>query len=735
MMEYRRVSEKRGRPPHTTARVIKRRIAMIFLVAVAFIFLLVVRLIYLQVWKNAALTAQALQQRMRPVPVDARRGTIYDRNGQKLAISLSADAIYIIPAEVRNPQETAGRLAKILKLDYGEVYRRVISHSASEWVKKRVPLEEAREIRRLDLPGVGIVENPQRFYPNGKLASHLLGIAGIDNQGLEGIEYQYDRNLRGVAGRVLAEQDAGGQEIPEGIRRYVPAENGDDLTLTIDKVIQYVAERELKKAVQASGAKRGAFTIMNPRTGEILAMAVFPEFDPNEYARYPAASRRNTALTDLYEPGSTFKAITAAAAIEENLVNPESPERTFDDPGYIVVPGGRIRCWKEGGHGRQSFVEAVENSCNPVFATLGMELGGQRFYDYIRAFGFGNPTGIDFPGEAAGQMRPVNSLRQIDLANIGFGQGLGVTPLQLLTAISAIANDGKLVKPYLVKEIRGADGRLIRENQPVEVRQVLSFRTAREMRRIMRSVVVNGSGKRADIEGYRVAGKTGTAQVPESGGYSDSKVVASFVGFAPADDPVIAGLVTLYEPTSQETFGGVIAAPVFKTVIADALNYLKVPPKYEPAPEPGRGPSGEIMVIVPNVRYFLALDEAGKILQKAGLKFAITGSGEVVVDQIPKPGARVPQGTTVLLHLSRRGQVVGEESLLQGSARPTDTRLGVRIPDLQGSTMREAAETLERAGLRFRPAGSGLAVKQNPAAGSRVRGGTLVIVEFKPPAG
>ncbi|MGE5576395.1 MAG: penicillin-binding transpeptidase domain-containing protein [Syntrophothermus sp.] len=709
---------------------------MIFLVAVAFIFLLAVRMIYLQVWQNAALTAHALQQRMRPVPVDARRGTIYDRNGQKLAISLSADAVYVIPPEVKNPQETAGRLAKILKLDYAEVYRRVTSRSASEWIKKRVPLDQAKEIRRLDLPGVGIVENPQRFYPNGSLAAHLLGFAGIDNQGLEGLEYQYDRNLRGVGGRVLAEQDAGGQEIPDGIRRYIPAENGDDLVLTIDKVIQYVAERELKKAVRASGAKKGTFIIMNPRTGEILAMAVFPEFDPNDYARYPAANRRNIALTDIYEPGSTFKAITAAAAIEENLVNSESPERVFNDPGYVLVPGGRVNCWKEGGHGRQSFVEAVENSCNPVFATLGIELGGQRFYDYVRAFGFGSQTGIDFPGETGGRIRPVNTLRQIDLANIGFGQGLGVTPLQLLTAISAIANDGRLVKPYLVKEIRGADGRLIKENQPTEIRQVLSFKTAREMRRILRSVVVNGSGKRADIEGYRVAGKTGTAQVPEAGRYSDSKVVSSFVGFTPAEDPVIAGLVALYEPTSQETFGGVIAAPVFRTVVADVLNYLKVPPKYEPPPEPGRGPAGEIMVIVPNVRYFLALDEAKKILQKAGLKFAVTGAGEVVVDQIPKPGAKVPQGTTILLHLSRKGQLVGEEAVFQQeSARPTDTRLEVKIPDLEGLTMRQAAEALERVGLRFRPMGSGLAVNQNPAAGSRVRGGTLVTVEFQPPSG
>ncbi|MGE5552446.1 MAG: penicillin-binding transpeptidase domain-containing protein [Betaproteobacteria bacterium] len=636
--------------------VVRRRVALLFFLAAGCFLFLAGRLFWVQVIQNSFLTSRALEQRLHPVPIDPRRGTIFDRNGEKLAVSISADAVYVVPAEVtrdrhkakENAELVARRLAQLLHMEEQEkeILAKVRRRSSSEWIKKKVPPEQARAVREANLPGVGVVENPQRFYPNHALASQVLGIAGIDNQGLEGLEVWYDRYLRGLPGRVEAERDAHGNIIPGGIKRYIPPRDGADIYLTIDKVIQYIAERELAKALQETGAKKGVVLVMRPKTGEILALANLPSFDPNDYAKYPAQYRRNTAVSDLYEPGSTFKVITAATALEERVT---TPERKFNDPGFLRVGKHTIHCWLPGGHGVQTFVEGVEHSCNTVFGTLGMEIGEERFYNYIRAFGFGQPTGIDFPGEADGIVHVPGSIALVGWVNVGFGQGITVTPLQLLTAVSAVANDGRLMRPYLVKEIRDAKGTRLKVTQPTEVRQVISAATAREMRRILRSVVVNGSGKRADVPGYRPAGKTGTAQVAEAGGYSHSKVIASFVGFAPFDDPEVAALVALYEPTSGVTFGGVIAAPVFQAVVRDTLTYLKVPPVVDEKPKSEGGEEAGALVMVPNIRNY-PRGEASAILTRAGLGFGFEGDGEVVVDQVPKPGARVARGTRILLH-------------------------------------------------------------------------------------
>ncbi|MDI6870242.1 MAG: penicillin-binding transpeptidase domain-containing protein [Bacillota bacterium] len=635
--------------------VVRRRVAFLFLLATGCLFFLAGRLFWVQVIKNSFLTSHALEQRLHPVPIDPRRGTIYDRNGEKLAVSISADAVYVIPAEVgrdrrkakENAELVARRLAQLLHMEdrEREILEKVQRRSSSEWIKKKVPPDQARAVREADLPGVGVVENPQRFYPNHSLAAQVLGIAGIDNQGLEGIEVAYDRYLKGLPGRVEAERDAHGNIIPGGIKRYIPPRDGADLYLTIDKVIQYIAERELGRALKETGAKKGVVLVVRPKTGEILALANLPSFDPNDYPAYPAEKRRNTAICDTYEPGSTFKVITAATALEERVT---TPERQFHDPGFLRIGKHTIHCWRDGGHGTQTFVEGVENSCNTVFGTLGMEIGEERFYNYIRAFGFGQPTGIDFPGEADGVVHVPGSIALVGWVNVGFGQGITVTPLQLLMAVSAVANDGRLMRPYLVKEIRGAKGERLAVTQPTEVRQVISAATAREMRRILRSVVVNGSGKRADVPGYRPAGKTGTAQVAEAGGYSHTKVVASFVGFAPFDDPEVAVLVALYEPTCGVTFGGVIAAPVFQAVVRDTLSYLRVPPVVEPK-EKVEEDAGAQVVVVPNARNY-PRGEATTILGRAGLSFGFVGEGEIVVDQVPKPGARVARGTRVVLH-------------------------------------------------------------------------------------
>jgi stage V sporulation protein D (sporulation-specific penicillin-binding protein) len=635
--------------------VVRRRVAYLFLLATGCLVFLAGRLFWVQVVRNSFLTSHALEQRLHPVPIDPRRGAVYDRKGEKLAVSISADAVYVVPAEIAKDPAKAKqkaelvvrRLVQLLHLEGQEqdILARILRHSSSEWIKKKVAPAEARAVRDAELPGVGVVENPQRFYPNHALAAQVLGIAGIDNQGLEGLEVWYDRYLKGVPGRVEAERDAHGVIIPGGLKRYIPPRDGANVYLTLDKVVQYIAERELAKALKETGAKRGVILVMRPKTGELLAVANLPSFDPNDFNSYPSENRRNRAVSDTFEPGSTFKIITAATALEERVT---TPERRFFDPGFLRVGKDVIHCWRDGGHGNQSFVEGVENSCNTVFGTLGMEIGEERFYNYIRAFGFGQPTGIDFPGEGDGVVHVPGSIALVGWVNVGFGQGLTMTPLQLLTAVSAVANDGRLMRPYLVKEVRDAAGTRLTAVQPTEVRQVISTGTAKELRRILRSVVVNGSGKRADVPGYRPAGKTGTAQMAEAGGYSRTKVVASFAGFAPFDDPEISVLVALFEPTTSVTFGGVIAAPVFQAVARDTLAYLRVPPAVEPGPNEGTA-TATGQVSVPNARNY-PRGEAAAIVTRAGLGFGFAGEGEIVVDQVPKPGALVAKGTRVVLH-------------------------------------------------------------------------------------
>lgn len=743
--------------PAITHLLVKRRIAWIFIGSAVFILILVIRMFYLQVVQNYWLTENALRQRMRPVPVEAKRGVIFDRNMEKLAVSVSADAVYAVPVEVKDPEGEARILADKLDLEYDWVLSRLKTKQAMVWIKKRITTDEARETRRMNLPGIGVVENPQRFYPNGSLAASVLGIAGIDNQGLEGLEVYYDKYLRGVPGQVVAERDAKGVTIPGGLERYIPPQDGDSLVLTIDKVIQYIAERELKKAVAETGSKKGAVLVMDPMTGEMLAMATYPSFDPNRYADFPASARRNFVVSDQYEPGSTFKIVTASAALEEGLV---TPERRFFDPGFITIDGVTMRCWLDGGHGSQSFVEAVENSCNPVFAQLGMELGPERFYKHITDFGFGQPTGIDFPGEASGIVNKPGSVQRVSWATVGFGQGISVTPLQLLNAAATIANGGKVLRPHLVKEIRSSDGKVIESFGGGPVRQAISKQTSDTMRRILRSVVVNGSGKRADVPGYRVAGKTGTAQVPEGGRYVPGKVVASFVGFAPFDDPKVAVLVTLYEPTVGVTYGGVVAAPVFSAVVADIMEYLRIPPKVtpddvqlRPGEEPGQPVPPAADVVVPNVKSSL-LEQAKAALVEAGLTWQTVGEGELVADQVPKPGAHVQPGATVLLYLSPGGEgggaIPGEPPPSEAFGVLRDTRAGVpppgatgdseagvardlvRVPDLTGTTIAVAAEVLENAKLRLRISGSGIASAQSPRPGAFVAPGTEVTVQFTP---
>ncbi|NLW55396.1 MAG: PASTA domain-containing protein [Firmicutes bacterium] len=691
--------------------VIRKRTTLLLLGIFGIMGVLIGRLFFIQGIKAGYYQKIAEEQRLRDIRVEPMRGTIFDRNLNTLAFSFDTESIYAIPYQVKNPKADAEVIAEKLKLSVNDVYNRLIKKTSFVWLKMKPLPEEVQGIMEARIPGVEVAQKAQRFYLRGSLAAHLLGITGIDNQGLEGIENYYDQYLRGIPGSEQAEYDSRGNYIPLGERRFIQAQNGYSLVLTIDQVIQYIAEREIEKAVLENGAKRGAVILMDPMTGEILALANYPTFDPNHYASYPSAVRRNWVLVDQFEPGSTFKIVTAAAAMEEGVVHRSSQ---FFDPGFLVVEDRRLRCWRAGGHGSQTFTEAVENSCNPVFSTLALRLGTDKFLHYLEAFGFGQQTGVDFPGEAKGIIPPRSRIKNVELATIGFGQGISVTPLQLLNALSAVANGGELLQPRLVKEIRSSDGKeVLNRFEPKKIRRVLSEKTAAELSLILQSAVENGSGNRARIEGYSVAGKTGTAQKPQGGIYGQERI-ASFIGFAPVEAPRVAGIIILDEPQGPVKYGGVIAAPFFSTIVGETLKYLGVKPQRK-----GEGmeqPSGESSVVVPNILR-LPRAEALRILGQTNLTYRELGTGEYVIAQSPKAGVTVKPKTTILLYYDEASRYRKELST-------------VLVPDLTGLSLPEVEKRLTEMGLQLATNGSGIAMRQNPAPGSRLTIGATVTVYF-----
>jgi len=673
--------------------------------------LLVVRLAWIQFVTGKELQARAIDSRLRNIDVKAKRGIIYDQNGSPLAISVSADSVYAVPSQVRRSkkiEEIAAKLAEVLELDKEEVKKKLNKHVAFEWIKRRVPDEKIKQLKELDLPGINFVEENRRYYPKGKLAAHILGFAGIDNQGLNGIELTYDKELKGVSGKIMIEYDAAGREIPNAMHRYIPPIDGHSLYLTIDETIQYIAERELDQMMKIKQAKRGAIIVMDVKTGGILALANSPAFDPNNFADYDKSTWRNFAVSDAYEPGSTFKTVVTSAAMEENVV---SINDRFYCPGYIKIGKEIIKCWRSyRPHGSQSFIEGVQNSCNPVFVTLGLRLGKELFFKYLSGFGFGKKTGIELPGEATGILVPKSRAKDIDLGTMAIGQANAVTPIQLVRAVAAIANDGWLMKPQLVKEIRDFEGNLIREIKPEPVRQVISKQISEKVRYILETVVSEGTGKNARIEGYKVAGKTGTAQkILPGGGYSHSEYVASFVGFAPADKPRIACLVIVDSPQGVY-YGGTVAAPVFKNVVRDTLRYLEIPPEVVNDVK-----NIEEKVTVPNVKN-QKLNQALKELKSIGLKVKVEGQGDQVIIQLPPAGSEVIKGSNIILYT--QDEFSNE----------------VVVPDLKGSTIKEANKILSEMGLQMAPQGSGLASLQDPQPGSKVEKGSIIRVKFKSPS-
>lgn len=666
--------------------------------------LLAGRLVYLQVWQSSRYTQLAQAQRLRPTVIDARRGSILDRNYKTLAVSAGAYAVYVLPHLTRDPVATAMKLAPYLAMSKAEIAQVLTDQKTNIWLTRKLPIETAKSIDALGLPGIRLLERPQRFYPQGTLAAQVLGIAGIDNQGLEGLEFYYNQYLQGTPGRLEKERDATQREIPGGIERLIPPTNGYDLILTIDSTIQYIAEREIESAVLNSNSDSGIILIVNPNTGEIYANAIYPTFDPNNYQSYPTENRRNVSVTDQYEPGSTFKIFTAASALDSGIT---TQERSFYSGRSWSVGGGAVRSWNGTGHGQISFLQAVENSDNITFAQLAVEMKPELFHPYLAKFGFGERMGIDYPGEGRGVLPKPGQIRHGELlqwANIGFGQGVAVTPLQLIMATAAVANGGALLRPYYVAEIRDERGKVIERTQPHTLAEPISQATSKEMLEILRSAVVNGSGGRAEIIGFHVAGKTGTAEVPEQGGYGDKRI-ASFVGFAPANDPAIVALVALHNPQTDVRFGGVLAAPVFQKVAEQTLEYLGIKRRKASTEQ-------SIMTVVPNVRNFPLADARQSILQ-AGLQWSYENPGQIVIDQIPGPGSRVAPQTTINLYF-------------YDEINPTI----VTIPNLIGHSMRDASAILSEIGLRLRIIGSGMAHRQTPQPGTKVPVGSVIEVEF-----
>ncbi|TMV46665.1 stage V sporulation protein D [Paenibacillus mesophilus] len=630
-----------------------RRRLFVALVASGILFAaLAIRLAYVQLWIGGELAQKAEDLWRRNIPFAAKRGEIWDRSGVRLTYNVSSPSIMAIPAQVKDARATAAELARVLQMSEEDIYKSLTKRESSVYIRpggRKITEEKAAEVRNLNLPGIEVAEDNKRYYPFGSFASHILGFTGIDNQGLTGVEASYNSELRGINGSVSYLSDAAGREMPNTSEQYQPPKDGLNLQLTIDKNIQSYLERELDQAMVQHQAKSAIGIAMDPNTGEILAMSARPTYDPTNFREYPSeVYNRNLPIWMTYEPGSTFKIITLAAALEEKKV--DLKRDSFFDPGFIEVGGARLRCWKRGGHGSQTFLQVVENSCNPGFVALGQRLGKESLFDYIRRFGFGQKTGIDLGGEENGIMFKLSRVGPVELATTAFGQGVSVTPIQQITAVSAAVNGGKLFEPHVAKAWYNPEtGEKVKSVEPKLVRQVISESTSKQVREALESVVAKGTGRPAFIDGYRVGGKTGTAQKVIGGRYSPDEHIVSFIGFAPADDPKIVVYVAVDNPAGIQ-FGGVVAAPIVKNVMSDALRYMGVEPRKDQLEREYR--YGETRLVeVPDLIGHTVSD----IYEDMNMNFRLEkfGSGDEVISQAPKAGDRVEQGSTIRIYMGK----------------------------------------------------------------------------------
>ena len=714
--------------------MLRRALFLMALFGIVLFTLLLARLYRLQILDHSLYEQMAIRQQLREAPTAIRRGTIYDCKGNPLAVSATVDNVYLSPAEIalygEDRELIARELSRILDLDYDDLLEK--TGQTGSWyvtVARKLEREQADRVRQLkeqyDLRGVRLETDTKRYYPNSSLACHLIGFVGTDNTGLEGIEARYDAALSGSSGRTLRATNAFGTDLLfTRFEQYVPGEGGCDLVTTIDSSIQFFVEKHLKQAVEDYDIQNGAGAIaMDVNTGAILAMASLGGYDLNHFLDVSEEARaavgaaaseeeaqqilhdaqilqwRNKALSDTYEPGSTFKIITLAMALEEGAVNAGS---SFFCGGNVSVRGrtSPIRCWKSGGHGAQNLTQAVQHSCNVAFVNIGQRVGAERFYDYCEAFGFlektGDPddnlsatTGIDLSGESGSIWWSENTFcspkNLSQLAAASFGQTFTITPLQLITAVSACVNGGRLMQPYVVQRLLNEDGSVAYERQPTLVRQVISEETSTAVRQILEQVVgdpQDGTGRNAAVAGYRIGGKTGTSEkVSLEARTGEKEYIVSFIGFAPADDPQIALLVFLDTPSDRSGIyisGGQMAAPTVGNMLADILPYLGVEPRMS---EEEKQLQDVQMPSLSGMSY----GEALQALRSAGLDARSIGSGETVTDQLPAAGVRLAAGTQVILYLDASPSAELET-----------------MPDLSGMTYEQARDTLSYYALYLR---------------------------------
>jgi len=633
-----------------THMTIRKRTYFVLLVVIFIFIFLVIRLGYIQLYKTEWLTERAEDLWRRDIPVEAQRGRILDRTEDDIVYNISAPTVMAIPAQIKDPDVTAQKLAPLLNMKEEDIYSLITKRTLMVYLApggRKIDEKLADQIMRLRLPGIVITEENKRYYPYGNIAAHILGFTGIDNQGLTGIELVYNDNLTGKRGSISFFSDAKGREIPNEKDSYTKPINGLDLVLTVDLTIQKIIERELDKAMEQYQAESIIAIAMNPNNGEILGMANRPTYYPEEYKKYPQEIyNRNLAIWKTFEPGSTFKIITLAAALEEGKVN---LNETFFDPGYILVSNHRIRCWRHGGHGSQTFKEVVENSCNPGFVTLGQRLGEDVLFSYIRKFGFGQKTNIDLPGEANGLLFKPNQIGPLELATTSFGQGVSVTPIQQVAAVATAVNGGYKVKPNIVKGWKDPiTQQYVYKNEMEQGESIISTQTSELVRLTLESVVANGTGKNAYIDGYRVGGKTGTAQkVGPDGRYLVNNHIVSFIGFAPADKPEIVVYVAVDNPKGVQ-FGGTVSAPIVKAIMEDTLQHLKVEKRKDQL---------ELDYRYDDTQYFEVPNLIGEDIKNVrknlrNFKLEVVGEGTKVASQLPKGGNRFPENTLIRVYLA-----------------------------------------------------------------------------------
>ncbi len=727
-----------------TSSMRKRMIVAACLLLVGGFSVVIVRLFYLQVIDYQKYQADAMQQQLRITPVGASRGEIQDRNGITLAKSATVWTVYISPADIpdEDVEDIANGLAEILGTDPQKAIDACENKSNYYYeIKKKVERPEAEKVLEFanenDYDGIHLGEDTKRYYPYGNFLAQVLGFTGTDNTGLSGIEAYYDSYLQGTPGKTVSIKNAWGTDMPYKYQQIYPAQDGYNVVLTIDQTVQHYVEKHLETAVKEHNVQnRACCIVMDVTTGEILAMATKPDFDPNEpFEIYDESAKarlaeltgeayqeqlqieqnaqwRNKAISDPYEPGSVFKVITASAALEEQTSTLGS---TFVCSGQLTVAGTVIHCWKDGGHGAEDFTHAVMNSCNPAFVAIGTNLGAEKFMEYFKNFGLTTKTGIDLPGEAGSIYNSLENIGPVELASHSFGQTFKITPIQLITAVSAAINGGYLYEPHIVKQITDSEGNVIENYEPVLVRQVISEETSAIMAEICELVVSEGGGSNGYVAGYRIGGKTGTAQkidrVTEEGEEEKDYYVASFWGFAPADDPKYAVLLLLDEADSYSIYGSVIAAPAVANIMADILPYLGVEAKYT------EEEMQNMDVNVPAVTDMLTSLAQSK-LQQQGLNARIIGDGDTVLRQVPSAGNPIPSGGTVLLYTD-------------------DTEVEqVEVPNVIGDTAAIANQKISGAGLNVKLVGTRLddattvAITQDPPADTLVDPMTVITVEF-----